>query len=135
MANRPWVTPEEVKDYSDRKSVKDRDDSKLVIDISRSEMYVISYTRNKFDDEVKYPVIPEPVKNAVVLLAETYAAGAAGLGGDAEVSGNFKSETFDDYSYNIIDSATKIDNLDLGFLLDDYIVENNGTVSMRLRKL
>ena len=134
MAERPWVTPDEVRAYSDRQSVKSRDESKLLIDISRAEMYVVKYTRNKFDDE-KYPVMPEPVKTAVILLAESYAAGAAGLGGDAEISGNFKGETFDDYSYTLMDSAAKIDNLDLGYLLDDYTVENNGTVNMKLRKL
>ena len=135
MAARPWATPEEVKEYSDRKSVKDREDSKLKIDISRAEMYVIKYTRNKFDEEEKYPEIPESVKTAVILLAESYAAGAAGLGGDSEITGNFKSETFDDYSYTLMDSDAKKDNLDLGFLLDGYIVEDNGTVNMRLRKL
>jgi len=132
MAARPWVTPEEVKTYSDRKSVKERDESKLKIDISRAEMYVMNYTRNKFEDKEN---IPESVKTAVILLAETYAASAAGLGGDAEISGNFKGETFDDYSYTLVDSAPKIDNLDLSFLLDEHIIENNGTVDMRLRKL
>ena len=133
MANRPWVTPEEVKDYSDRKSVKDRDDGKLVIDISRSEMYVISYTRNKFDDEVKYPVIPEPVKNAVVLLAETYAASGAE---PVEHGGNYKSGHNDDYSFTVADAADMVRNLNLSSLLDEYIIEKQtGGINMKIRRL
>ena len=133
MANRPWVTPEEVKDYSDRQNVKDRSDEKLKIDISRAEWYVITYTRNRFDDAERYAEIPEPIKTAVILLAESYAADAAGLSSGV---GSFKSESFDDYSYTVADTAYKIGNLDLGPLLDEFI-ENSakGDMTMRMRKL
>ena len=50
MAERPWATPEEVKEYTDYPSVKKRDDAKLKIDITRAEQYVISYTNNKFEE-------------------------------------------------------------------------------------
>lgn len=133
MATRPWVTPEDVRAYSDRQSVKDRTDAKLAIDISRAEQYVINYTRNRFEDPEKYPEVPAPVKTAVILIAEAYAADAAGLGAGV---GNFKSETFDDYSYTVADTAYKLGNLDLGSLLDEYVepVAKN-TVTMRMRKL
>jgi len=132
MAERPWVTPDEVRAYSDRQSVKSRDDSKLLIDISRAEMYVVKYTRNKFDDDEKYPVMPEPVKTAVILLAESYAASGAE---PVEHGGNYKSGHNDDYSFTLADSENMIENLGLSYLLDEYVVENNGTVAMRLRKL
>ena len=131
MAERPWVTPDEVRAYSDRQSVKEREDSKLKIDISRAEMYVVKYTRNKFDDE-KYPVMPEPVKTAVILLAESYAASGAE---PVEHGGNYKSGHNDDYSFTLADSENMIENLGLSYLLDEYVVEKNGTVTMRLRKL
>ena len=50
MAARPWVLPQEVRDYTDRPSVKERADAKLSVDISRAEQYVISYTHNRFED-------------------------------------------------------------------------------------
>lgn len=131
MAARPWATPDEIKAYSDSKSVKDRSIEKLKLDISRAESYVIKYTNNRFEDE-KYSAIPEPVKIAVILLAELYAESAAEL---KEHSGNFKSESFDEYSYSVADTSYRINNLDLSNLLDDYIVKNNGTVNMKLRKL
>jgi hypothetical protein len=133
MATRPWATPGDVREYTGRASVKERSDAKLAVDISRAEQYVASYTRNRFDDPEKYPAVPESVKTAVILIAEAYAADAAGLGAGA---GMFKSETFDDYSYTAADTAYKLGNLDLGPLLDEYVepVAKN-TVTMRMRRL
>lgn len=62
MAERPWVTPEELKEYTEFEEVKNRADSKLKIDISRAESWVIDYCNNRFDDPEKYPEIPENVK-------------------------------------------------------------------------
>jgi len=135
MAERPWVTPAEVRDYSDQANVNSRTDAKLAVDISRAEWYVVSYTRNRFDDNEKYPVVPEPVKTAVILLAESYASGAVTLAKDGG-GGNYKSESFDDYSYTAADIADKIGNLNLGSLLDAFVItEVKGAVTMRMRKL
>ena len=76
MAERPWVTPEELKEYTEFEEVKNRADSKLKIDISRAESWVIDYCNNRFDDPEKYPEIPENVKTAVLLIAEAYAHNA-----------------------------------------------------------
>ena len=62
MAERPWVTPEELKEYTEFEEVKNRADSKLKIDISRAESWVIDYCNNRFDDPEKYPEIPENVR-------------------------------------------------------------------------
>nr|DAL85223.1 MAG TPA: Head Tail Connector Protein [Caudoviricetes sp.] len=133
MAKRPWVTPTEVKEYTDYPAVKNRADTKLKADILRAEQHIISYTNNRFDDEAKFPEIPEPVKTAVILVAEMFAFNAAE---GAEGKGNYKSETFDDYSYTLADTTAKLDNLSLGSLLDDYIItEPRNAVTMRLRKL
>lgn len=132
MAVRPWVTPEDVKSYSDREKVQTRSDEKLKVDISRAEQYVIQYTQNRFDDAAKYPAIPTEVKTAVILIAEVYGNTAA------DGKGEFKSETFDDYSYTVADTAVKLENLDLASLLDEHIVETargQNAVTMKLRKL
>lgn len=130
MAQRPWATPTDVKDYTEHKKVKERADNKLKIDISRAEQYVIRYTNNRFDT-VQYPNIPEEVKNAVILIAETYAYSAS------KDENKIKSETLDDYSYTLSDDdGPSLDNIDLGALLDDYvIVLPKRSVTMILRKL
>ena len=46
---RPWVSPKEVRDYSDSEKVKAREDNKLMFDIARAEKYVIHHTHNHFD--------------------------------------------------------------------------------------
>ena len=84
-----WVTPDEVREYSDIKAVKERNDSKLKVDITRAEQYIITYTHNDFKD---YEEIPEAVKTAALILSEAY-ANNSGISAK-----EVKSETFDDYS-------------------------------------
>lgn len=125
---RPWVTPEEVKAYSELKTVQQRADNKLAIDISRAEQYVISYTHNTFEG---LKTIPEPVKTAVLILSEAYGNNAVEASKD-----QFKSETFDDYSYTRESGLIDISLLDLGYLLDEWLVaQPTGKVTMRMRKL
>lgn len=128
---RPWVTPADVKAYTEYPSVQTRADAKLTIDISRAEQYIISFTNNAFDD-ADLTEIPEAVKNAVILVAEAYAynAGIASKGG-------MKSESFDDYSYTLADmQPIDVSALDIGALLEDYTVSApRRGVTMRMRAL
>lgn len=131
MADRPWAVPADVISYTDYTQVKERAEAKLQVDISRAEQYVISYTNNDFSDVEN---IPDPVKTAVILLAEAYAYNACA---DARSGGRrMKSESFDDYSYSSDDAYISIDDLDVKILLDPYIkaVARKG-ITMRMRKL
>lgn len=106
---RPWVTPQEIRDYSDYASVQTRLDVKLQTDIARAEQYIISYTHNLFLEE-----LPESVRLAVLLLAEAYAY-------NAYVSAKeIKSETFDDYSYTTDTKGVDLDTLGISDLLENY---------------
>ena len=126
---RPWVTPQDVRDYSDYEDVKSRADNKLRIDITRAEQAVISYTNNKFDDD-SLMTIPENVKTAVILLAENFAHNVH------RASIAYKSETLDDWSYTSNDVQLSISDLGLESLLDEFKrTAGSGNVFMRLRKL
>lgn len=128
MANRPWATPEDVKNYTEYSSVKKRSDSKIAVDITRAEQYIISYTNNTFED---YEEIPTQVKTAVILVAEAYGYNTA------LTSREMKSEQFDDYSYTVAD-AEPIDllGLDLASLLEEYCkAEANSGITLRMRAL
>lgn len=128
---RPWVTPEEVKEYSDSDKVKARSDTKLAFDIARAEKYVIFNTHNKFNTDEYEEQLPSDVKMAVILLSEAYANKAINV-----KDGTKSSETFDDYAYTIDLSSDELENLGLGPLLDDYIITpESGKVTMKLRKL
>ena len=125
--NRPWVTPDEVREYSEEKAVQERTDVRLRVDISRAEQYVITLTHNDFS---KYKEIPEEVKTAVLILAEAYGHNAV-----LKKSG-IKSENFDDYSYTAENSEISIESLDLAALLDPYVIcKPRGGVTVRLRRL
>lgn len=127
MAARPWVTPQEVKDYSEIAAVQKRSDARLTVDITRAEQYVITYTHNSFKDEEE---MPTPVKTAVLILAEAYAHNAI------VAAKEVKSETFDDYSYTAEATQISVEALDLAALLDDYVIaEPRNGVTLRMRKL
>ena len=94
-------------------------------------MKVIAKTNNNFEDEEKYPEIPEPVKMAVILLTEAYAKNAV-----EATRKQVKSETFDDYSYTAESSTIDIEALDLDDLLGPYVLTTGrGKTVMRMRKL
>lgn len=132
MAARPWIAPQEVRDYTIHKAVKAREDWRLRTDITRAESYIISRTRNDFSDLTKFPAIPENVKIATLLLAELHALNATSAGS----SGLFRSESFDDYSYTKAEADSWWSNLSLGELLDEYIcAEPSGNKFMRMRKI
>lgn len=126
---RPWVTPKEVKEYSDLPAVQNRQDEKLQKDIKRAESYIIHYCHHDFSAEKYAGNIPEDVKMADVLLAEYYAYSKKNIG-------NKTSETFDDYSYTTSDNQIELATLGLEALLDDYVEEKaDEQFIMRLRKL
>ena len=73
MPKRPWITPDDLRTYSDDEGITNRPDEKLQIDISRAESYVLTYThnRNLLDDE-QYPEVPEAVRTATILIAQQH---------------------------------------------------------------
>ena len=127
MPERPWVKPEEVREYSDIESVQKRSDTRLKIDISRAEQYVISYTNNDFSE---FEEIPQNVKTAVILLAEAY-------GYNSAISArNIKSETFDDYSYTTENGTISFNDLGIEPLLEEFVkVKPKNSITMRMRRL
>lgn len=127
MADRPWVTPDEVREYSEIPAVQKRSDARLTVDIARAEQYTITYTHNSFKDMEE---VPQAVKTAVLILAEAYAHNAI------VAAKEVKSETFDDYSYTAESTQISVEALDLAALLDDFVItEPRNGVTLRMRKL
>lgn len=136
---RPWVTPTEVKNYSDFPQVQERADAKLLYDIRKAENDIIKYLNRDFteiDPETELPYyddIPEDVKMATVLLAESIAMSAI----DEGKAQGMKSESFDDYSYTRGSADDNIGNLGLSSTLCPYILEkaSGNTTVMKIRRL
>ena len=126
---RPWVTPEEVREYSDLPSVQDRDDVKLKIDIQRAESYILHYCHHDFSDEKYAGSVPADVRMADILLAEYYAYSKQNVG-------NKTSEAFDDYSYTTSNTQIELSSLGLEALLDQFIRDKaDERLIMRMKKL
>lgn len=118
MAQRPWIAPYDVQEYSTNPAVQNRTHARLRIDIARAERYIMNYCGHDFADDEKYPEVPEDVRHADLLLTEFYAAQA-----EAESTGRslLKSETNDDYSYTAQDTQSALDNMTIGPLLDPFV--------------
>lgn len=126
---RPWVTPKEVREYSDLASIQSRQDEKLEKDIQRAESYIIYYCNHDFSDEKYAGGIPKDVRMATLLLAEHYAYSKQNIGRKT-------SETFDDYSYTTSDDQIEISTLGLEALLEQYVKNKaKERFNMKLRKL
>lgn len=120
-----WITPQEVREYSEIPSVQNRSNARLAVDIARAQQYILTYTHNDFVEG-----IPPSVKTATLLLAEAYAYNAV------ITSNEMKSETFDDYSYTVERSQIDITDLNLAALLDDYVITKpTKDIVFRMRKL
>lgn len=132
MAARPWLTPQELKAYTEMEKVKARSDVKVQADITRAENYIIHRTNNDFSDNAKYPTIPDDVKLAAMLVAEHYSAVAS-----SEPQTEYQSETFKDYSYTKKTSIDKsVDDVDIDALISRYVQSASvGTLALKLRKL
>lgn len=129
MATRPWITPANVKDYTDLKDVNLRSDAKLEIDIKRAEAYIAKYCGHDFSDSEKYEEIPDDVKTADIILTEYYAHKQGAIG-------KYKSENYDDWSYTSSEADYLIKSLGIDVLLEPYVETGvSGKVNMRLRKL
>lgn len=128
---RPWVKPEQVKEYTSSPEVKNRSDTQLAYDIARAEKYVIFHTHNQFKAAEYSSKLPSDVIMAVILLAEAYAKQAI-----VQKNGAVSSETFDDYSYTIDTNSDIADRLGLGAMLEEYVLpEDSGKTVMKIRKL
>lgn len=128
---RPWVSPQDLKDYTEIKEIKERADKKLAFDIARAEQKIIKVTNNKFDAEEYAEKMPETVKMAIILVAEAYAKNTI-----ETAKKQIKSESFDDYSYTLDSGIIDLESLNLEELLSDYIMsEGIGKMMMRLRTL
>ena len=124
---RPFVTPEEVKSYTDFDTVKNRDDEKLKIDIMRAESHIIALTHNDFKD---YDEIPMDIKTAIIIVADCIANNAV------EQTTEMSSETYDDYSYIRKQNITAVEDLDIACLIEPYIKDaTTGKVGFKLRAL
>lgn len=125
---RPWISPDDVKEYTDYPEVAERSEVKLKQDILRAEMKIIKITNNRFDDDEKYPKIPEQVKLATILVAEAYAKNLV-----ERATKKIKSETFDDYSYELTETKDiDISGLDLDELLADFVIQSRGNMHFRM---
>lgn len=126
---RPWVTPTDVKDYSDLEDVINRSEKKLKFDIQRAEAYIISFTNNTFSDAEYNSGVPEDVKLADMILTEYFAHNKQNIGKKT-------SETFDDYSYTASSSEIDVKTLGIDTLLEPYVKSKaSEKLTMRLRKL
>lgn len=127
---RPWISPEDVREYSSLEDVKGRSDLQLGIDIRRAESCIHTFTNNSFPAEKYAGGLPEDVRVADIILSEYFAHNSAANGAAK------KSESFDEYTYTTEGSFIEIKSLGIDALLEPYMIAKaSGKAVVRLRKL
>ena len=124
----PLIQKEDVLAYTTISKVVSRGE-RLVQDISRAEKRVFAICGHNFSDILKYPEIPSDVKLAAILWTEYYSMKEA----NKETDG-FKSESFDDYSYQKAGNAN-ITEPDTFLLLSPYIAVASPSESKTVLKV
>lgn len=130
--SRPWITPNELVQFTEHEGVKNKSPTRMDVMISLAESKIIAYCKHDFSDEEKYPELPEEVKNATLILAD-----ALCYNDSLRTSGKLKSESYDDYSYSVdvTETSTDFDILGITSLLDPFVLDDSGNLFMRVSVL
>lgn len=131
MAKQPWVTPEELKEYTSFEDVKKCSDIKLRVMIQRATNRIINYTHNSFcySENDSEKEVPDAIKNIAILVAE-----ALSHNEHIVTMKRIKSETYDDYAYTAEYQEISIDDI-LADIPEMYLKSSNGTISFEMFKL
>jgi hypothetical protein len=125
------ITPQELKDYSEFPTVKERDDKKLEFDILEAETYVEKELGKAITE---FTPLPKKLKLALLKVGQFFAL----VNSDESMVKGFKSEKIGDYSYTLSDGTSmtmpNIDNL-----ISEYIAAEDGpsdkNVFLRMRPI
>lgn len=123
MANRLWVTYDEVLKITKHPDLFEKNKLRVEMMISIAESKIISYCKNDFSNDIKYPELPTAVKSATLILAD-----ALVYNDNLRTESVIKSESYDDYSYtvDVNESTVALDELGLSSMLDPYVREDTG---------
>lgn len=127
----PLITPQQVIDYTESPKVKNREASKITVDIARATSKVLKLLNRSKDDPLFATSVPDEIQTALILWTEYYS-----LKEVEKQSSGFQSETFDDYSYTKAPNAS-IEEPEVLDLIESYIVGDsvNLTQKAKLRVL
>lgn len=112
---RPFITPDELIDYTSYDLVKNRHEATLRTDISRAELYIVRYCKRDFSDldpaNEAHSTDIETVTLATKMLAEAYAFNSAlqtSIANTSDYGVSVKKEAAPDYSYEFSDGTEKL---------------------------
>lgn len=134
--NRPFVKPEDLREYTSFDSVQQRSVEKMVSDIVEAEFYVMNYCKRDFSDVNESSIEAESLILAVKKLAEMISynkelrasVANSGLGGRS-----VKSESEDGYTYQYSDAnddMLTVEDIGVISILDK--LKSTGNMRMRM---
>lgn len=134
--NRPFVTPDDLREYTSLDSVSARSNEQLTADIARAELYVMTYCGQDFSSVEEGSLGAEQLVLAVKLLAEMYAYNAqykAATANESKGGPSIRSESNTGYSYSLADKSDDLisfDDLGIDSLLKDLCDGSQGDTEM-----
>lgn len=134
----PWITPQQVVDYSVFSKVKNRPAKLLEMDIIEAEQEIKSIVGHNFDGadaegNPLYPFLPAEVEIAYLKMAQFFAL----INSDESITKGYQSERIGDYSYTLASGQT-VRKPDVYDLLSAYVKTaeiKTGNTRLKMRSI
>ncbi|MBC1233156.1 DUF3199 family protein [Listeria booriae] len=115
-----YITPKELKTYSEFESVQERSDESLLLDIIEAESDLESTLRQPISEVLDVDEkLPEKLRIALLKLAQFFAL----INSDDSIQKGYTSEKMSDYSYTI-GSGDSLKKPDISGLINGFINED-----------
>ncbi|MBC6308122.1 DUF3199 family protein [Listeria sp. FSL L7-1582] len=115
-----YITPQELKSYSEFEAVQDRSDGSLLLDIIEAESELESTLRQPISEVLDVDEkLPEKLRIALLKLAQFFAL----INSDDSIQKGYTSEKMSDYSYTI-GSGDSLKKPDISGLINGFINED-----------
>lgn len=115
-----YITPKELKTYSEFESVQERSDESLLLDIIEAESDLESTLRQPISEVLDVDgKLPEKLRIALLKLAQFFAL----INSDDSIQKGYTSEKMSDYSYTI-GSGDSLKKPDIAGLINGFINED-----------
>ncbi|MBC1209475.1 protein YqbG [Listeria booriae] len=115
-----YITPQELKSYSEFEAVKERSDDSLSLDIIEAESDLESTLRQPISEVLDVDEkLPEKLRIALLKLAQFFAL----INSDDSIQKGYTSEKMSDYSYTI-GSGDSLKKPDISGLINGFINED-----------
>ncbi len=137
--DRPFVTPQDVKDFSTYDTIQEMTDSVIANQIARAELWIMSYCKRNFADLDEETTDADILILADKILTEAFSVNAQlrSMTVNSSLDGRYiAQEVNPNYTFHYSQASNETINMDelfseVGSMLDVLIAKDNGRTTVR----